>query len=176
MSMVQNALAVAALLAITGCGSRQPVPYVPGFPTMSDIKEVRAQIVGPDVDPMTEEFDVPTEYVGALLRFLQPAEYCPPDGRHHGQMSRIIFVLHNGTRREAQLFFYGKHPVRFTFDGVPLIRGGDHFSLTPDKDFYVPEANVITGLLREIHNADSNAAAKTIDELDRSAGRKQPHF
>ncbi len=169
--------ALIAMCCLFGCAPQQPAPWVPRFPKASAVKQLRGQILAPYSGAVSsEEFELPEEYIEPFLRFLQPAEYCVSDGPHYGQLARVIFVLHDGTQREAQLFFYGKHPSRFTFDGVPCARGGDNFALDPERNHYLPEANVIAGLLKDIQQGDTQAALKTIDELDRSAGRMGPHY
>jgi len=158
-------------LAALGCSASPP--EVPPWPEAAEVARMTATVS--DVvttNPSLPEFEVPAEYVPAVLRVLRPPKYCKhPEAKLLQEVGQLRVVCHDGRSLEVRLLFYGKEPVLFTLDGVPCIRGGPYQELTPGSDVYLPEVLTFEGVLRSIQQRDKAKAREYLQLLDKSAGR-----
>jgi hypothetical protein len=167
----------AVLLPMSGCARTDPPQPVPAWPEADGVERITAAVPASDYGPELAEFDVPQEYVPALIRFLSPPQYHEhPRAKMTREVGRLGIACRDGRTLDVRLILFGKEPILFTIDGVPCIRGGPYNDLGPsdDPDQYAVESLILEAFLRAVHSGDSAAAQRLTRKLDRSAGRKLP--
>jgi hypothetical protein len=160
-----------------GCGGCNSLSdrSVPPWPEETEVERITARVSGSITgDPDLADFEIPAEYVPAVLRPLGPPQY----HKHPPNVQEVAWLrVHckDGRELELRLFFYGKEPVLFTLQGVPCIRGGRYVNLGNEQSpKYLPEVLTLEGLLRAVHGHDRAKAQEYLDLLDQSAGRIAP--
>lgn len=169
---MQRLVALYILVAV-GC-SASPPPDVPEWPEAGQVERITATVSGSvSSQPDLAEFEVPTEFVPAVLRVLSPPQYHRhPPAKYLQEVGQLRVVCHDGRVLDVRLIYFGKEPVLFTLQGVACIRGGPYQDLAPGKDMYLPEVLTMEGLLRAVKSGDRERAREYLDLLDRSAGRE----
>jgi hypothetical protein len=163
---------LAGLFAV-GCSANEPPPAVPEWPDAAQVERITAAVSGSvSGQPDIAEFDVPPEFVPAVVRVLSPPEYHEhPPGKHLQEVGQLRVACRDGRVLDVRLYFFGKEPVLFTLSGVPCIRGGPYNNLASGKDIYLPEVLTLEEFLRAVRSGDRVRARKYLELLDRSAGR-----
>jgi hypothetical protein len=166
-------LLLSCLLLILGCSTSSP-PAVPEWPEAAQVKRITASCSGAVVnEPDIAEFEVPSEFVPAVMRVLSPPEYHKhPRADFLKDVGQITIECNNGKVLNVRLFYFGKEPVLFTLEGVPCIRGGPYKDTAPGFHHYLCEVLTFEGFLRAIRNGNRKEAREYLHLLDKSAGRE----
>lgn len=160
------------VLLVGGCSASAP-PAVLAWPDVTQVERITASVSG-SVSRQSDlpEFEVPPEFIPALLQVLSPPEYHKhPPAEYLQEIGQLRITCRERRVLEVRLFFYGKEPVLFTVQGVPCRRGGPYKNLAPGKDKYLAEVLTLEGFLRAVKSGDQERVKKYLDLLDRSAGR-----
>jgi len=164
---------LASLVFLVGCSNTAPHADLPMWPDPSEVERILASVSDQTSgQPDLPEFEVPPEFVPAVVRVLSPPEYHePPPAKHTQSVGRLRVICRDGRELVVGLVFYGKEPVLFTVNGVPCIRGGPYNETKPGSDMYLPEVYAVEGLLRHLHAGERVKALECVQRLDKSAGR-----
>lgn len=151
-----------------------PPPAIPG---PAQVKRITAELFRSDFvnQPPVPPFDVPAQYVPAVLRMFTSAERDDLPLEHTEEIGALRVECEDGRVLELRLLFYGKEPVRFTADGIGCLRGGPYRNVGTGRfEKYLPETLMVAALLKAIHRRAEARAEEYIKLLDQSAGRAAP--
>jgi hypothetical protein len=175
-----------ALIGIWASLRHQPsdTPAVPRMPIPGEVFRITAQCLPfQDILPGTDEFVVPPEYVGDILRVLGQPQAVEDLSHFCDERAVLRLTCQDGRVMVVRLYFCGKEPVRYSIDGVHCRRvgayvGDTEFPLIGGSPRYCDESNVLVEALRPMAQQPLDEASRSevrrwLGRLDRSAGWTQ---